>query len=95
MTQKQQIIDYLRSVPDGADTAQISQDLGIHKSIVQRIVRESSRIYIDRWLKPAGPGRHKAIHIAIGPDEPSIEDCPPPAKVKKSPTEVGLMIGRL
>jgi hypothetical protein len=80
MTQKQQIIEYLRATPDGADTKQISQDLGIHKSIVQKIVRESSRIYIDRWLKPAGRGRHKAIHMAVGPDDCSIEDCPPPAK---------------
>ena len=80
MTQKQQIIEYLRATPDGAETKQISEALGIHKSIVQKIVRESSRIYIDRWVKSPGRGRYKAIHMAVGPDESSIEDCPPPTK---------------
>ena len=81
MTIKEQIIQYLREHPDGASVRKISEDTGIHKSLVQKIVRGSSRIYVDRWTKPvSGPGRCIAIHMAIGPDEATPEDCPPPPK---------------
>jgi hypothetical protein len=83
MTIKDQIIRYLRGQPDGAEVKKISADLGIHPSLVQKIVRQSSRIYVDRWIKPDGKGRCSAVHMAVGPDEATPEDCPPPAKVPR------------
>ena len=81
MTNEEKIVRYLRKEqPDGTFVQVIAQELDIHPSLVQKIVRASKRIYVDRWVKPTGSGRPKAVHCAASPEEATPEDCPPPAK---------------